>query len=142
MRPNRKTQGQRGASAVEMALLLPVLLLVLFAIFEYGRFFYLQSMAASVAASAVRVASLPGATDAAIAAAVTGELNNGSDGNPPGFSLGVTPSISISPAERTAGEPVTVSFSYPFSPLILPQFVGSTLFPASIAAGASAMVEP
>ena len=142
MRAEQTTQGQRGASAVEMALLLPVLLLVFFAIFEYGRFFYLQSMAASVAASAVRVASLPGATDAEITAAVTGELNNGSDGTPPGFALGVTPSISISPAERTAGEPVTVSFSYPYSPMILPQFVGSTLFPASIAAGASAMVEP
>ena len=142
MRAEQATQGQRGASAVEMALLLPVLLLLLFAIFEYGRFFYLQSMAASVAASAVRMASLPGTTDADITAAVTGELNNGSDGTPPGFALGVTPSISISPVERTAGEPVTVSFSYPYRPLILPQFVGSTLFPASIAAGASAMVEP
>ena len=37
---------------------------------------------------------------------------------------------------------VTVSLSYPFEPLILPQFVGQTLFPPAIKAGASAVVEP
>lgn len=142
MRHGKPHRDQRGASAVEMALLLPVLLLVLFAIIDYGRFFHLQSMAASVASDAARTASLPDATDATITALLLGELNNGPDATPPGFGLGVAPSISITPAERVPGQPVTVSFSYPFEPLILPQFVGSTLFPASITAGASATVEP
>jgi len=125
-----------------MALLLPVLLLVLFAIVEYGRFFYLQSMAAGVVSDAAREASLPGASDSAITAVVVGQLNNGPGGTPPGYGLGVTPTVSISPATRTAGNPVTVTVRYPYLPLVLPQFVGQTLFPANIAAGASAVVEP
>ena len=142
MQPEKTHNAQRGASTVELALILPVLLLVLFAIVEYGRFFYLQSMAASVTADAVRQASLPGATDSAVTAFVVAKLNNGADGIPPGFDLGVTPTVSISPPTRTAGNPVTVTLRYPYVPLILPQMVGETLFPANIFAGASAMVEP
>ncbi|EFL52174.1 TadE family protein [Solidesulfovibrio fructosivorans JJ]] len=142
MRHGKTHRDQRGASVVEMALLLPVLLLVLFAIIDYGRFFYLQSMAASVASEVARTASLPDATDAAVTAELLAKLNNTSDATPPGFGLGVAPSVSITPAERVPGQPVTVSFSYPFEPLILPRLVGSALFPASITAGASAVVEP
>lgn len=125
-----------------MALLLPVLLLVLFAIAEYGRFFYLRSMAATVASDAARLASLPGTTDDAITTLVRTTLTNTASDTPSGYGLQVTPVIIIQPAARAAGQPVTVSLSYPFTPMILPQFVGETLFPADIAAGATAMVEP
>ncbi len=50
--------------------------------------------------------------------------------------------MTITPVARTAGDVVTVRLSYPFEPLILPQFVGQTLFPPAITAGASAVVEP
>jgi len=142
MQPWTTHHAQRGMATVELALLLPVVLLLLFSLVDYGRFFYLRSMAASVAQDAVRLASLPGATDAAVTAVVTGTLNNGPTGTPPGYSLGVTPAVTIAPAVREAGDMVTVSLSYPFEPLILPQFVGQTLFPPAIKAGASAVVEP
>lgn len=142
MHPVTGHHNQRGASTVEMALLLPVLLLVVFAIIEYGRFFHLQSMAAGVAVNAARQASLPGATDSAVVSLVTQLLNNPPDGAPAGFALGVAPTVTVTPAARTAGNPVVVSLRYPYVPLILPRFVGQTLFPADIAAGASAMVEP
>lgn len=142
MQPGTPHHNQRGSSTVELALLLPVTLLVLFSMIEYGRFFYLQSMAASVVSDAARQAGLPGATDASITAVVEAGLNNESTGTPPGFNLGVTPAVSVSPAVRTAGDLVSVRMSYPYQPLILPQFVGETLFPANISAGASAVVEP
>ncbi|UJX42165.1 pilus assembly protein [Desulfovibrio sp. JY] len=142
MQAPQRQHNQHGASAVEMALLLPVVLLILFAIFEYSRFFYLESMAAAVSSNAARLASLPGTTDAAVTALVTAELNNAADASPPGFGLGVTPEVALSPPERVAGDSVTVTFRYPFVPMILPQFVGVPLFPDYITAGASAQVEP
>lgn len=133
---------QSGSSVVEMALLLPLVLVMLFAIVDYGRFFYLKSMAASVASDAARAASLPGADDAAVAALVAAELNNAAEATPAGYSLGVTPQVTISPATRSPGDMVSVTFQYPFEPLVLPQFLGVPLFPAAVTAGASAMVEP
>jgi len=142
MQPRATHHAQRGMATVELAFMLPVVLLLLFSLVDYGRFFYLRSMAASVAQDAARLASLPGATDAAVTAVVTGALNNGPTDTPPGYGLGVNPAVTIAPAARTAGDVVTVNLSYPFQPLVLPQFVGQTLFPPAITAGASAVVEP
>ena len=134
MRQERRHHGQRGAAVVEMALLLPVALLMLFGIIELSRFFYLRSMAATVASDVVRKASLPNVTDADVIAAALKEFQS--------YDLGLTPQVTVTPAERTAGETVTVKVQYPFTPILLPQFLGENFFPASIKAGASAMVEP
>jgi len=142
MRRGQTQTHQDGASAVEMALLLPVLLLMLFAIIDYGRFFYLKSMAASVAADAARKASLPGVEDAEVIALVLAELNNPSNADPAGYGLDVTPQVTIGPTPRSSGDMVSVNIQYPFDPLLLPQFLGMTLFPDDITAGGSAMVEP
>jgi hypothetical protein len=53
MQPRTIHHAQRGMATVELALLLPVVLLLLFSLVDYGRFFYLRSMAASVAQDAV-----------------------------------------------------------------------------------------
>jgi len=142
MRQAQHQRGQGGAAVVEMALLLPVALLMLFGIIECSRFFYLRSMAATIASDAVRQASLPGVTDADVVALVVGELNNTSGATPRGYGLGVSPQVTVSPSPRAAGNTVTVTLRYPFTPLLLPQLLGENFFPASITAGASAMVEP
>ncbi len=123
----------RGSTTVEMALLLPLLLLVLFAMVEYGRFFHLESMAAAVAADAARQAGLPEVSDDTVTTTVIDKLR--------GFGLDVTPTVTVTPAVRTSGNLVSVSLSYPFVPLILPQFVGKPLFPPSITANASGVVQ-
>lgn len=128
---------QRGASAVEMALVLPLLLTVVFAIIDYSRMFFIRSTVTAAVADATRLAVLPGTTDAMIAAAITQALRD-----PINQAAGQPPNVTVTPAQRSAGQPVTVTASLPFSPLILPQFLGMTLFPQNIHAAATMVVEP
>lgn len=78
---------RRAAATVEMAVVTPILLGLLFAIIEYGWIFMLQSNLTSATREACRVGILPGVTDADIEArfaeAVSGtglQANSGGDG--------------------------------------------------------------
>ena len=122
---------------MEMALILPLLLTLVFAIIDYSRFFFIRSTVTAAVADATRLAVLPGTTDAMIAAAIAQDLLD-----PLNRAAGQTPEISVTPGQRTAGQPVTVSARLPFSPLIFPQFLGIPLFPENINAAATMVVEP
>ena len=74
MPTHSRTPDQRGASAVEMALILPLLLIVVFAIIDYSRFFFIRSTVTAAVADAARIAVLPGATDAMVAASIAAAL--------------------------------------------------------------------
>lgn len=63
---NRIRSVRRAAATVEMAVVAPILLGLLFAIIEYGWIFMLQSNMTSATREACRVGILPGATDADI----------------------------------------------------------------------------
>jgi len=56
----RNRRGERGAAAVEFAIILPVLVLVLFGIFEYGLLFREKLTIASAATSAARTGATMG----------------------------------------------------------------------------------
>ncbi len=137
MRVPSNKRDQAGASAVEMALLLPVLLTIVFAVIDYGRFFYLRTSLTAAVADAARIATMPGATDAAVQASVAGALDL-----PINQGAGGSATVSVSPSVRVAGSPVTVSAVLPFEPLILPRFLGQTLFPEAVTASATMVVEP
>jgi|GEM_PF-2151888 len=131
------SHAQTGASVVEMALLLPVLLALVFAVVDYSRFFFLRATVTAAVADAARVAVLPETTDAMIADSVAASLSD-----PLNQSSGETAVVTVTPGQRTAGNPVTVTAVLPFSPIILPQFLGTALFPQSITASATMVVEP
>ena len=137
MQAAARFQDQTGASAIEMALVLPLLLTLVFAVIDYSRFFYLRATVTAAVADGARVASMPGTTDAMVVASV-----NGSVSDPIYQAAGETVAVAVSPAQRVAGSPVTVTAVLPFSPLILPQFLGTTLFPQTVNASATMVVEP
>ena len=62
---------EKGAAAVEMALLLPVLILVLFGIMEFGRAFNAQVMLTNAAREGVRVMSISKDTAKATTSTIT-----------------------------------------------------------------------
>ena len=137
MQAAARFQDQTGASAIEMALVLPLLLTLVFAVIDYSRFFYLRASLTAAVADAARVAVMPGATDAMINTSVTGSVSD-----PIYQAAGQTAVVTVSPAQRVAGAPVTVTAAMPFSPLILPHYLGTTLFPQTVSASATMVVEP
>ena len=130
-------QDQTGASAVEMALALPLLLTLVFAVVDYSRYFYLRASVTAAVADAARTAVMPGATDAMIVASVNAGVSD-----PIYQAAGETVAVAVSPAQRVAGAPVTVTATLPFAPLILPRYLGTTLFPQTVSASATMVVEP
>jgi len=102
----RKTH-DRGTAAVEFALVLPVLLLIVFGIVDFGRALNAQLTLTGAAREGVRLAAL-GYTDAAIQARVAAAA--------PGLS-GVTATVAVScppGAGPAADAEVDVSYSFSF----------------------------
>jgi len=54
----KRTIGERGAAAVEFALLVPILLALVFGIVEFGRAYHIQSTLSGAAREGVRVMAL------------------------------------------------------------------------------------
>ena len=103
-------KNKRGQSVVELAILLPVLLLLLMGIFEFGRIMNAQLVISHASREGVRVASV-GGNDEEIIGRVNVALGN--------LDLSKA-SISISPisTNRTRGSSVTVKISYDIDVLV------------------------
>lgn len=138
MRAPRLHQVRReGASAVEMALLLPVVLLIFFAIVDFSRVFYLRASLTSAVADAVRLASLPATTDADVSSLILGAL-------PESVRLGANGQITVNVdhAVKNNVNTVIVTANFPYSPLVLPRLIGQAFFSDTINASATAVMEP
>lgn len=94
---------ERGAAALEFALVLPVLLLLVMGIIDFGRVFNAQQTLTYAARAGARVMVLQNSTTAAITAA-----QNASS------TLGSIPSsaFSVSPTTCTSGTQVTFTVNY------------------------------
>ncbi|MHA7295302.1 TadE/TadG family type IV pilus assembly protein [Arthrobacter sp. HLT1-21] len=66
----QRFRSESGAAAVEFALVVPALLLVLFGIVEFGRVYNTQLQVTSAAREAVRVMAIEKDADVAVAAAI------------------------------------------------------------------------
>lgn len=88
-RAHRTRHGERGAAAVEFAIVLPLLVLVLFGIVEFSLMYNRQQALHAAAREGARVASIETSTQSAITAAVDGALS--------GTSFSSSRTITISP---------------------------------------------
>jgi Flp pilus assembly protein TadG len=115
----------RGAAAVEMALVLPMLLLVLFGIIDFGRAFDTQMQLTQAALEAVRFKAL-GGTDAdatSRALSATGGLASPAPT--------ITFPLTCPAGNATANAKVTVSYSFQFITPLGPMasFFGASTLP-------------
>ena len=121
----RKTR--RGAAAVEFAVVLPVFVILVFGMIEYGRMVMVQQVITNASREGARCAVLDGATTSSVQSAVTTYLSNAQVS---GGSTAVTPE----PATAASGDPVTVTVSIPFSAvswLPSPMYLGGKTLSAS-----------
>ena len=116
---------QKGAAAVEFAIVLPVLLLVLFGIIEFSLAFYDKAMITNASREGARAGIVlrdPPLTDVEI----KGIVDNYISGSLISFDGASVLAITITPVDTsslTTGDPLTVTVSYPYNFYLLPGFV-------------------
>lgn len=105
----------KGQAAVELALLLPIIIVLIFGVFEFGRAMYVRNTLNYAARMGARAA----ATQMPFSqSAVKDQVRNSI---PVQLQGGLT--IAVSPAVPVYGTAVTVSVSSPFSIDIIPGFL-------------------
>jgi Flp pilus assembly protein TadG len=107
--PHRRHHRHHGLATVEMALLLPFLLVLTFAAIEYGWMFYKQQQITNVARQAARLCATPNATDADVNTRANDLMAQaGFTGGQ--YSITINPGVNQVPTRPVT---VTVSVNYP-----------------------------
>lgn len=109
----RLRRSEHGAELIEMAIVLPLLLLLIMGMVDFGFLFQRYIVLTNAAAEGARVASLPGYTDADVTARVTAYATNG---GVVGAVSASTAAVSLPAANGGAwpGSQVTVTHVYTY----------------------------
>lgn len=112
-RRTRRLKSEAGAELVEMALTLPLLLVVLMAIIDFGLLFQRTEILHNAARAGARVAARPTFTDADVQARVQAYMTDA--GLPPGGSVVVTPTTFSAAGLTFTARQVDVSHSHDYT---------------------------
>jgi Flp pilus assembly protein TadG len=108
---------EEGAAAIEFALLLPLLMLILFGIIEFGLVLYNQEVITNASREGARygiVIGSPRPTTGQIQGVVNTYLTNAG--------LAGSATVSVTGAQGASGSDLTVGVVYPYTFLVLPNF--------------------
>ena len=115
-----KKRNRRGATAVEFAMVAPLVVLLVFGLMEWARFEMIRQVSSTAAFSAARVGTLPGATEAEVEQRVTDILDI--------YSIDAsTVDATISDSEST----IDIDIQMSDNSLFLKQFFGSMVIQRS-----------
>jgi hypothetical protein len=149
MKIKRQTLGQSGASAIEFALVLPVLLLILFGIVEFGVLFYDQAMITNASREGARLGIVFSGPDGCVGAAcyptqpqITTRVNQyigisgGSSSLLISFDGSSSPGTSVSLPDGNFGTGLrrSVVVTYVYGWLLLPNFATALTSPLTLSA--------
>ena len=123
IKSNRKAE--RGAAAVEFAIVLPLVLLVIFGGIEYSLLMYNKQIITNASREAAR-AGIVSVSPRLTAAQIEAVARNYADTNMVTFdsaTTGVSPVVAF-PASQTFGNDLTVTVSYSYRFLLVPDLSG------------------
>ncbi len=119
----KRLRCQKGVAAIEFAIVLPLLMMIIFGIIEFGLLLYDKQVITNASREGARIGiSDVVVSDADIEAVVANYVAN----NLITFGTPIPPVTTIEPANRTGlvfGEDVTVTVTYNYDFLMLPNFV-------------------
>ncbi len=115
MRKTRNQNSRRGTVIVEVAMLLPIFLLLLLGIMDFARLYWTQSVVRGAAYEGVRAAILNEVSDSQVQNIVVAELATG----------GVTQLPSVTVGDRQPEQPVDVTVSVPFEFITIDSLIPS-----------------
>ena len=122
---------QKGAAAVEFAIVLPVLAMLLFGSIEFGALLYDQAMITNASREGARagiVYDIPRPTEAAITTVVNNYLQNHLLTWPEGSATPVTDAVpDACPVGAASGTSITVTVTYHYGFLVLPSFLSGLI---------------
>jgi Flp pilus assembly protein TadG len=119
----KRQKDDRGAAMIEMALTLPLLLLLSVSVFEFGRAFQTWQVLTNATREGARIAVLPGTSDDAVSTRVQEYLAAGQLPSASFSSILITRDVAISiGGTDTSASRVTVN--YPFEFMVLQPIAG------------------
>ncbi|MDR8727514.1 TadE/TadG family type IV pilus assembly protein [Burkholderia pseudomultivorans] len=124
---------QKGVAAVEFAFVLPVLLLIMFGIVEFGLFLYDKAVITNASREGARagiVLSNPPPTSGSVQTVVQNYTSN----HLLTFGTQNTPTVASSGVGGSFGTPATVTVQYQFSGLVLGQLFTALNGPITLSA--------
>lgn len=120
----KRRHSQRGASAVEFALILPLLLSVIFAIIDFGWWFFTDMHVTNAARDGARRGAVTDGTNTAVAEARVNEALGQS---------GLTGSAGVE-ATCDGDDTIKVVVDYPWTPLVGFLFLPDVILPPTVSA--------
>ena len=109
----RLIKDERGAELVEFALVLPLLLLVMLGIMDFGFLFQRYEVVTAAAREGARVAILPGYATADVTARVNAYLTAGGLTDPATVTVAAPQTLNVG-GQCITVRPVTVTYNYRF----------------------------
>jgi Flp pilus assembly protein TadG len=119
-----KLKEERGAAAVEFAIVLPLLCMLLFGIIEFGFLLYDQAMITNASREGARAGIVFNPTPISDGE-ITTVVENYCRDHLVSLGSGAAPSINIGRTGTEAGDSLTVTVTYPYTFLVLPNFATS-----------------
>jgi Flp pilus assembly protein TadG len=119
LRLSRRVRSQRGAALLEMALTLPLLLLVCVGILEFGRAYQTWQVITNAAREGARIAVLPGMDDAAVRSRVQQYMTIGQLPKAASATIAIDRSQTVSIGGTDTASASEVIVNYPFDFVVL-----------------------
>lgn len=128
-RRSHRVSGQEGATAIEFAICLPLLVLLIFGIIEFSILLYDQAVITNASREGARAGIVYAYPSRVSDAEIKAVVINYCQDNLVTFGSGVlnAGSITVNRTSDLSGDPLTVTVNYNYDFLVMPSFINSLL---------------